>query len=55
MLIRVAHFWGRVGGSGSCRGMGCEGAVVVSVSDSGGPLVMRTCEGFWVRDGRAIF
>ncbi len=37
--MRVAHFWGRVGGEGSCRGVGWDG---VRGSDWGGPLVMRT-------------
>ena len=53
MLMRVAHFRGRVGGRGSCRGMGWEGVDVLRVSDWGGP-VMRTWEGSWVRDGRAM-
>lgn len=52
--MRAAHCWGRVGGRGSCRGVGWEGVDVVSVSDWGGPLVMRTWEGSWVRDGRAM-
>lgn len=52
--MRVAHFWGRVEGRGSCRGMGSKELDVIRVSDWGGPLVIRTSEGSWVRDGRAM-
>lgn len=53
--MNVAHFWGRVGGRGSCRGMGWEGVGVVRGSESGGPLVMRTCDGSRVGVGRVMF
>ena len=51
--MRLAHFWGRVGGRGSCLGMRWEGVDVVRLSDWGA-LVIRTWEGSWVRDGRAM-
>ena len=51
--MTVAHLWGRVGGTGSCRGMGWE-VDIVTVSGCGGPLVMRTLDGSWVREGRVI-
>ena len=53
--MNVAHLCARVGGRGSCRGTVWEGVDVVRGSEEGGPLVMRTCEGSRVGDGKVRF